>query len=50
MELEMDLEIDEILRSKYVKTDESPILLTLSSRLNYEDAKIVTMYQGWKKL
>ena len=49
--MEMDLEIDELLQRKFSRTREnSAILLTLSSKLNYSDAKIVAMYKNWKKL
>jgi len=49
--MEMDLEIDELLQHKFSRTKEnSAILLTLSSKLNYSEAKIVAMYKNWKKI
>lgn len=48
--MELEFETDELLASKFTQAKEkSTILLTLSSRISYDDAKIVTMYQGWKK-
>ena len=46
------LELDEFfLLEKDRRSDtDSSILLSLGSRLSYEDAKLATMYKSWKKI
>ena len=48
--MDKDLEMDELLNSKLLSPTSSAIMSTLGTKLTYQDAKLKTLYSGWKKI